>query len=47
MGEGARDNMFIVASGLEAGDIIAAAGVSFLVDGQEVRRLAEQPVEAH
>jgi RND family efflux transporter MFP subunit len=38
-GEGARDNMFIAATGLEAGDILAVAGVSFLVDGQEVRRL--------
>jgi len=38
-GEGARNNMFIAASGLEAGDIVASAGISFLVDGQKVKRL--------
>lgn len=38
-GEGARNNMFIAASGLKVGDVVAAAGVSFLVDGQKVKRL--------
>jgi RND family efflux transporter MFP subunit len=36
---GVRDNMIIVTEGLEAGDIIAAAGVSYLHDGQKVRPL--------
>ncbi|WP_455219600.1 efflux RND transporter periplasmic adaptor subunit [Kaarinaea lacus] len=36
-----RDNNIIVESGLNAGDIIAVAGVSFLRDGQKVR-LMEQ-----
>ncbi len=34
---GVRDNMIIVTEGLEAGDVIAAAGVSYLHDGQKVR----------
>jgi RND family efflux transporter MFP subunit len=34
---GIRDNNIVVDQGLEAGDIIAVAGVSFLRDGQEVR----------
>ncbi|MFC4349443.1 efflux RND transporter periplasmic adaptor subunit [Kordiimonas lipolytica] len=36
---GVRENMIIVIDGLEAGDIIAAAGVSYLHDGQKVRLL--------
>jgi len=36
---GVRGNMLIVARGLEEGDLIAAAGVSYLHDGQKVRRL--------
>jgi RND family efflux transporter MFP subunit len=39
---GVRENMIIVSSGLEAGDIIAAAGVSYLHDGQKVRLLGTQ-----
>ena len=38
---GIRDNNLIVEKGLEAGDILAVAGVSFLQDGQQVR-LMEQ-----
>lgn len=38
---GIRDNNVIVSKGLEAGDIVAIAGVSFLRDGQQVR-LIEQ-----
>lgn len=36
---GVRGNMLIVARGLNEGDLIAAAGVSYLHDGQIVRRL--------
>ncbi|NVJ97998.1 MAG: efflux RND transporter periplasmic adaptor subunit [Alphaproteobacteria bacterium] len=36
---GVRDNMIIVVDGLKAGDVIAAAGVSYLHDGQKVRLL--------
>ena len=36
---GVRGNMLIVAKGLSEGDLIAAAGVSYLFDGQKVRRL--------
>lgn len=36
---GVRGNMLIVARGLDEGDLIAAAGVSYLFDGQKVRRL--------
>ncbi len=32
-----RANNIVVNKGLKAGDIIAAAGVSFLRDGQKVR----------
>jgi len=34
---GVRDNLVVISEGLAAGDIIAVAGVSFLVDGQKVR----------
>lgn len=36
---GVRGNMLIVSQGLSEGDLIAAAGVSYLFDGQKVRRL--------
>jgi len=36
---GVRGNMLIVARGLNEGDLIAAAGVSYLHNGQKVRRL--------
>lgn len=36
---GFRENFIIVASGVQAGDIIAVAGVSFLEDGQKVKLL--------
>lgn len=36
-GEGANGNFIGITEGLEAGDIIAAAGVSFLRDGQSVK----------
>ena len=36
-GEGARDNHAVIFKGVKAGDIIAAAGVSFLRDGQKVK----------
>ncbi len=39
---GFRENFFIVASGVQAGDIIAVAGVSFLEDGQQVKLLDVQ-----
>ncbi len=35
--DGIRDNNIVVTKGLNAGDIIAVAGVSFLRDGQKVR----------
>ena len=36
---GTADNKIIIAEGLEPGDIIAVAGVSFLADGMEVKLL--------
>lgn len=39
-GGGVEGNMISVTEGLEAGDVIATAGVSFLRDGQEVRLAA-------
>ncbi len=36
---GIRENRIIILQGLEAGDLIASAGVSFLTDGQKVRLL--------
>jgi RND family efflux transporter MFP subunit len=36
---GVRDNRLIVTEGLGAGDIVAAAGVSYLFDGQKVKLL--------
>ena len=40
-GDEGRDNMIAVSEGVEAGDILAAAGVSFLRDGQNVKLLGE------
>ena len=37
---GIRENMIVVTDGLEPGDLVASAGVSFLKDGQEVRLLS-------
>jgi len=39
---GVRDNRLIVTSGLAEGDIVASAGVSYLVDGQKVKLLPVQ-----
>jgi RND family efflux transporter MFP subunit len=36
---GVRENSLIVIDGLQAGDLVASAGVSFLQDGQEVKLL--------
>ena len=36
---GIRDNRLVVTEGLVAGDIVASAGVSYLVDGQKVKLL--------
>lgn len=40
-GRGVRDNRVVVTEGLEAGQIIAVAGVSFLRDGQKVKLMAQ------
>jgi RND family efflux transporter MFP subunit len=40
--EGVRDDFVIVAEGIAPGDIVASAGVSFLIDGQAVRLLGEE-----
>ncbi|MCZ6761726.1 MAG: efflux RND transporter periplasmic adaptor subunit [Gammaproteobacteria bacterium] len=40
-GHEGRDNLVQVTKGVEAGDILAAAGVSFLRDGQKVKLLGE------
>ncbi|MGD2133598.1 MAG: efflux RND transporter periplasmic adaptor subunit [Maricaulaceae bacterium] len=37
VGVGARDNLVVISEGLAPGDVLAAAGVSFLMDGQAVR----------
>jgi RND family efflux transporter MFP subunit len=39
---GVRDNRLVVTDGLAAGDIVASAGVSYLVDGQKVKLLPVQ-----
>ncbi|MGO7211039.1 efflux RND transporter periplasmic adaptor subunit [Rhizobium ruizarguesonis] len=36
---GVRDNSLVVTEGIAAGDIVASAGISYLVDGQEVKLL--------
>ncbi len=38
---GVRGNMVIVSGGLNAGELVASAGVSYLSDGQKVRRLPQ------
>ena len=38
---GVRENAVIVVSGLEVGDRVAAAGVSFLRDGMQVNLLRD------
>ena len=40
-GSGVRDNQVVVTEGLQGGDVIAVAGVSFLSDGQQVKLLSE------
>jgi hypothetical protein len=39
--EAARGNLVIVIDGIAPGDILASAGVSFLMDGQSVRLIQE------
>jgi RND family efflux transporter MFP subunit len=39
---GVRDNQFVVTAGLAPGDLVASAGVSYLVDGQKVKLLPPQ-----
>src|SRR5262249_14880407 len=39
---GTRDNRLVVTAGLGAGDLVASAGVSYLVDGQKVKLLPLQ-----
>ena len=39
---GVRDNQLIVTDGLSVGDLVASAGVSYLVDGQKVKLLPVQ-----
>jgi multidrug efflux pump subunit AcrA (membrane-fusion protein) len=36
---GIRDNQLVVTDGLNVGDLVASAGVSYLVDGQKVKLL--------
>jgi RND family efflux transporter MFP subunit len=40
-GKGVRDNRVMIAGGIEAGDVIAIAGVSFLRDGQQVKLMSQ------
>ena len=40
-GQGVLENLVAISSGLDAGDIVASAGVSFLRDGQSVTLLGE------
>jgi RND family efflux transporter MFP subunit len=40
-GKGVRDDRVMINEGLEAGDVIAIAGVSFLRDGQKVKLMSE------
>jgi multidrug efflux pump subunit AcrA (membrane-fusion protein) len=39
---GIRDNQLVVTDGLSAGEIVASAGVSYLVEGQKVKLLPLQ-----
>jgi RND family efflux transporter MFP subunit len=45
-GKGASDNFVHVYEGVTAGDIVAAAGVTFLNDGQQVKLMAQQTSNA-
>jgi RND family efflux transporter MFP subunit len=40
MARGAEDNRLMIAEGLQGGEIVAVAGVSFLEDGQKVKLMA-------
>lgn len=40
-GAGVRDNNVMISEGLEAGDVIAVAGVTFLRDGQKVKLMSQ------
>jgi RND family efflux transporter MFP subunit len=40
-GGGVRDDSVLISEGLQAGDIVAVAGVSFLRDGQKVKLMAQ------
>ena len=40
-GASVRDNRVVVAEGIEAGDVIAVAGASFLRDGQKVKLMSK------
>ena len=40
-GEGMKDDRVFITDGLEAGDVIAVAGVSFLRDGQQVKLMRQ------
>jgi RND family efflux transporter MFP subunit len=39
---GVRDNYLVITAGVGAGDLVASAGVSYLVDGQKVKLLPPQ-----
>ena len=45
-GRGATDNFVHVYEGIKAGDIVAAAGVTFLNDGQKVKLMQSQTSNA-
>jgi RND family efflux transporter MFP subunit len=45
-GKGAADNFVYIYEGIEAGDIVAAAGVTFLNDGQKVKLMQERTLDA-
>ncbi len=40
-GQGVQDNRIFITEGVEAGDVIAVAGVSFLRDGQQVKLMSQ------
>ena len=40
-GEGVSENLVEIVEGVAAGDIVAAAGVNFLRDGQRVKLLGQ------
>jgi len=39
--DGVRDNMVVIIEGVDPGDVVAVAGISFLKDGQEVKLLSQ------